>query len=137
LLNLASVISQYTLKKNKNLEHTACDIAIGSLGIVSTSIYKVQGEKRLTSSYSLRSSITEDSILKSVSKYDAVQRKMLESVFPEITGAALGGLMMLTASIYSFSTGLASAGYALLGPAIAGIFGSVALWVLNRKAEKE
>jgi hypothetical protein len=67
---------------------------------------------------------------------EKLENEMLSSVYPEIIGATIGGIAMLVASFYSFAIGLAGAGYAMLGPSLAGIFGSVALWILNRQTEK-
>ena len=138
---MGSVVSQYILKRKSPSTEASCVVTISGIGNISASVYTSQIEGAKTVSYALNIPMSEKSVLGSGGKRApidvVIQRTVLESVFPEITGAFLGGVMMLIATIYSLASGLTSAGYALIGPSLAGIFGAVALWILNRETEKE
>lgn len=132
------VVRQYALRP-RQVVPTRCEIATMNLGRMSTSIYRGRNEKVTIVLYNPHVPMSKKSTLtpRIKSPVDIIENKMLASVYPEIVGAAIGGVAMMSASFYLVATGLASAGYALLGPSIAGIFGSVALWILNRKAKEE
>jgi len=129
-------ITQYVTKR-ENVQEPTC-VGMSSVARVSTRLYEVKNGKTQITSYSLRIPITEPSVKPQAKSIpEVMQRRMLESVFPEIVGAGLGGVMLLTASLYSFAMDLSSAGVALIGPAIAGVFGAIALWALNRNVKNK
>jgi hypothetical protein len=136
-------VKYFIIGHARNAQKAECGITTLKGNRIVGTRYKIQSMEGHVETYSIRfpeveqwySGSIKDLVVLPSSK--EIVNKMFPAILPEMIGATVGGILALSGSVYLFLTGLIGAGFALLGPSLAGIFGAIVLWHLTEKLESK